>query len=231
VHLEALEPRILLSSDPLSDPATAGPAADAALRLEDVDATDTLLLIDTGSLSISQAGALDQKNAVDPAAVALPEADVSASEDAVIPSHPRAPQSSGRRIAFVERGAADPRALIDAMGPGDGVSSVSNLEVVALDADSDGIAQITDYLHDARNIAAIHVLSHGAAGSLQLGGTRLDADALDSYTAQWAVWGEALAEDADILLYGCDVAHGRQGVAFVEDLAGRPHARGKAALR
>jgi len=221
VHLEALEPRILLSSDPLSDPAAAGPAAAAAVDLEDDDGTDPLLLIDSAGQSTMLDGALDPKRAVDLAAGAMSAADVSASDDAVIASQPSASLSPGRQIAFVERGAADPRALIDAAGPADGAESVSNLEVVTIDSDGDGIAQITDYLLDARDIAAIHVFSHGAIGSLQLGGARLDSDALDAYATQLAVWGAALAEDADILLYGCSVAGGRQGAAYVEDLAAR----------
>jgi len=220
VHLEALEPRILLSSDPLSYPAAAGPAAVAAVDLEDDDGTDPLLLIDSAGQSSLIDGALDPQRAVDLAAGAA-AVDVSASDDAVIASPLPASMDSGRQIAFVERGAADPRALIDAAGPADGPGSVSNLEVVTIDSDGDGIAQITDYLLDARDIAAIHVFSHGASGSLQLGGARLDSDALDAYATQLAVWGEALAEDADILLYGCSVADGRQGAAFVKDLAAR----------
>jgi len=58
VHLEALEPRILLSSDPLSDPA-------AAVDLEDDDGTDPLLLIDSAGQSTLIDGALDEKSAVE----------------------------------------------------------------------------------------------------------------------------------------------------------------------
>ncbi|MBF0621207.1 MAG: DUF4347 domain-containing protein [Magnetococcales bacterium] len=33
------------------------------------------------------------------------------------------------------------------------------------------------------------------------------------------LWGDALSEDADILFYGCDVAAGDDGTAFVKGLS------------
>ena len=67
VHFEPLEPRILLSNDPspFSFTAAAGAAADLTLRLEEINGTDTLQLIDTGTLSVLQALALDETSAVD----------------------------------------------------------------------------------------------------------------------------------------------------------------------
>ncbi|MCP4686198.1 MAG: DUF4347 domain-containing protein, partial [bacterium] len=220
MHLEALEPRILLSADGLSGMAAAGAVVDPTPDLEvdltpgleDVDGTDTHRLIDSGRQAVLQDRALDETGAVDFAAGASPEADASASEAAGIRSHPSTPEISGRQIAFVDTGVDDHQTLIEVMGLGDGAASV----VVVLDADSDGMEQITDYLYDAENISAIHILSHGSAGGLQLGSTRLDTDSLDSHTTQLAVWGEALAEDADILLYGCNVAAGQRGISFVE---------------
>ncbi len=78
---------------------------------------------------------------------------------------------------------------LEAIGLGDGAWSVVNPAVVVLDADRDGMGQITATLHDAENISAIHILSHGSAGGLQPGSTRLDTDSLGSYTTQLPVLG------------------------------------------
>ena len=41
---------------------------------------------------------------------------------------------------------------------------------------------------------------------MQIGSTRLDAATLAGRGAEIAGWGRALTDDADLLLYGCDVA-------------------------
>ena len=94
-----------------------------------------------------------------------------------------------------------------------------SLEIIRLDADLDGVEQISEALAGRDGLDAIHIISHGAAGQLQLGNTTLDADALDARTEAIAAWGVALTDTADILLYGCDVAGNANGVAFVAALA------------
>ena len=93
------------------------------------------------------------------------------------------------------------------------------LEIVTLDGDEDGLLTITRTLAGRQDIAAVHVLTHGADGQLQLGGTRLDAQALMQRAGEVAAWGSALAPGADLLLYGCDVAQSDAGRQFVRDLA------------
>jgi len=65
VHLETLEPRILLSNDPLSYSAAAGTAVDLTLRLEQINGTEMLQLIDTGSQSVLQSQALEDTGTVE----------------------------------------------------------------------------------------------------------------------------------------------------------------------
>ena len=93
------------------------------------------------------------------------------------------------------------------------------LEIVTLDSDEDGLLAITRTLAGRQDIAAVHVLTHGADGQLQLGSTRLDAQALMLRAGEVAAWGSALAPGADLLLYGCDVAQSDAGRQFVRDLA------------
>jgi len=51
------------------------------------------------------------------------------------------------------------------------VAGIDNADVVLLDSAQDGIAQITQTLANYKQLDSIQILSHGQAGSLQLGST------------------------------------------------------------
>lgn len=91
--------------------------------------------------------------------------------------------------------------------------------IVELTADSDGIDQISETLAQYQDIESIHVLSHGDQAQLILGSTILDSQALAGRSDDLSGWSNYLSADADILLYGCDVAQGDEGQAFIESLA------------
>ncbi|MEI6268596.1 MAG: DUF4347 domain-containing protein, partial [Methylococcaceae bacterium] len=104
----------------------------------------------------------------------------------------------------------------------------SDTAVLILDPFSDGLTQISDYLTSMAAKAgtlgfvplqSIQILSHGDAGSLLLGSNTLTSSNLNQYSHQLAVIGNALSETGDILLYGCNVAHGVAGEAFIAGLA------------
>jgi predicted outer membrane repeat protein len=97
--------------------------------------------------------------------------------------------------------------------------STPDTEVYLLNSSEDAIAQIGSVLAGRSNISSIQVLSHGESGGLQLGQNWLTADKLSAYATQFDSWKSALAEDADILLYGCNVAQGELGQAFVTILS------------
>ncbi|MBD1899508.1 DUF4347 domain-containing protein [Trichocoleus sp. DQ-A3] len=92
-------------------------------------------------------------------------------------------------------------------------------EVFILNPMQDGVAQIAQVLAERTDIASVHIVSHGTQGTLQLGSTRLNSSNLEAYTSQLQQWANALTPDADILLYGCDVAAGEVGAAFVQQLS------------
>jgi CSLREA domain-containing protein len=121
---------------------------------------------------------------------------------------------SRHEIVFVDAAVGDAeRLLADWMPDG------RTVEVIRLDAGSDGVDQISQALAGRQGVAALHIVSHGAAGALQLGTGTLDALSLALRAEQIARWGDSLAGDADLLLYGCDVARGDAGGRFVADLA------------
>ncbi|WP_448272616.1 DUF4347 domain-containing protein [Nostoc sp. DSM 114160] len=93
-------------------------------------------------------------------------------------------------------------------------------EVVILDANRDGLAQITEFLakRESNSVQSIHIVSHGSVGSLQLGSINFNLSNLDSYKNQLQKWATALTDKADILIYGCDVASG-EGTKFVQQIS------------
>ncbi|MGH8817529.1 MAG: DUF4347 domain-containing protein, partial [Achromobacter pestifer] len=123
-------------------------------------------------------------------------------------------------------------------GPQVQVLRSHDTEIIVLDGRYDGVDQITQILGQHKDLAAVQIMSHGSAGSLTLGTATLGEAQLDTYKEQLRAWGDALSEDGDILLYGCNVASGRGGVAFVDslsaitraDVAAATHTVGSAAL-
>jgi Ca2+-binding RTX toxin-like protein len=96
--------------------------------------------------------------------------------------------------------------------------------VLILDSGTDGLTQISDYLSNASAsglllLQSIQIISHGSAGSLQLGSSRISSSNLGLYTKQLAKIGSSLTDTGDILLYGCNVAAGQVGLDFINQFA------------
>ncbi len=122
-----------------------------------------------------------------------------------------APPADRREVVFVDPNVGNFEALVSGVHPA--------AEVVVLNPTGDGLQQIADYLSDVSDIDAVHIVSHGEAGAVSLGGMTLDLAAIDARSETLAQIGDALNADADILFYGCDVAAGDTGAAFVSALA------------
>ncbi|MEZ5627415.1 MAG: DUF4347 domain-containing protein [Rhodocyclaceae bacterium] len=117
-------------------------------------------------------------------------------------------------VLFIDQSLPDAEALHDALRQAN-----PSLDVIWLDAQRDGIAQISDALAGRKHIDAIHLITHGADGQLALGNTTVDRTTLSTHASAIAAWGNALSDDADLLLYGCDVAGSPVGQAFLAELA------------
>jgi hypothetical protein len=134
---------------------------------------------------------------------------------AIIPGQ-RAVQQS--EVAFIDASAPDAAALARLLSDG-AAARGTTLHIVSISGHDDGVATITEALGRIDRVSAVHVLSHGGAGFLQLGRTTLDLQTLHARAGEVAQWGEALALGANVLLYGCNVAESASGQAFVERLA------------
>ncbi|MFZ2651434.1 MAG: DUF4347 domain-containing protein, partial [Burkholderiaceae bacterium] len=120
-------------------------------------------------------------------------------------------------IAFVDVALPDAQSLIDDLQAQRDAGR--RIEVVRIESGEDGITRMGEVLAGRTDISAVHVLSHGSDGALQLGSTQLDAATLLARAGELAQWSSALAQDADLLLYGCDLAAGSTGQQLVANLA------------
>ncbi len=97
--------------------------------------------------------------------------------------------------------------------------STRNIEILILDHDLDGIEQITDFLDSKVNVSALHIVSHAETGAIQLGNLWLSDANMDGYSGAIASWQHAFQSDADILLYGCDLASSESGQNLLHAIA------------
>jgi Ca2+-binding RTX toxin-like protein len=119
--------------------------------------------------------------------------------------------SAPTEIVFIDGSLPDLDKLIDALPAG--------RLVHVLDPRSDGLQQMAGVLALHAGLSAVHVLSHGGPGYLTLGNAHIDNMSLADYGIALQTIGRALAPGADLLLYGCDVAAGPGGQAFLGALA------------
>lgn len=115
-----------------------------------------------------------------------------------------------KEILVLDNAIADRETLLQGLS--------DDVEVILLDG-GDSLAELADALSGRTDIEALHIVSHGSAGQLYLGGETLDAQTLAEQSATLARIGTALSESGDILLYGCNTGAGETGQAFVEQLA------------
>ncbi|MBF0348338.1 MAG: DUF4347 domain-containing protein, partial [Magnetococcales bacterium] len=191
LHVEAMEPRFLLSGEGLMLPPTPSPD-------EGLEAPLNQTVSDP--LSTRSVAALHQNEQID--------------------SRQTAAQTEGaNEIIFIDPSVKNHESLIAAaLKARSGQTEPGRVEVVVLDSTRDGVEQMTTWLDGYKDLQAVHVLSHGDIAALRLGITTLNQANLDDYREQLAAWNVAMAPGADLLFYGCDIAAGTEGRAFVEQL-------------
>ncbi|MDQ8036256.1 MAG: DUF4347 domain-containing protein [Pedobacter sp.] len=121
--------------------------------------------------------------------------------------------SPAKELLFVDANIDGYEALIAGLG--------SNIEVHTLQGQG-WSAQMKSVLEQHQgDIAAVHLVSHGTAGELRLAGSSITSTNLDAYAPLWAAMKQSLTQDGDLLIYGCDVAAGDSGTAFIQALSER----------
>ena len=123
-------------------------------------------------------------------------------------------------VIFIDAGVDDADTLLADLRSqsGSGAGETQWL-VVTLSSDRDGVDQITDALRELSGVDAVHIISHGDGEGITLGNMQLDIDSASSYAGDIASWGHALDSDADLLIYGCDLASTESGQDLIDILA------------
>ncbi|MFZ3120249.1 MAG: Ig-like domain-containing protein, partial [Variovorax sp.] len=156
----------------------------------------------------SQLLSLEQRFMFDGAAVDAAHAAEPAHDSAPPPVPPavevRAPEPARdqgkKEVVLVDTSLADYKTLEAGVREGVGI--------VEFDGTKDGLAQIAAWAASQEGYDAIHILSHGSQGVVNLGTMQLSETSLATSNVQagLAQLGQALSADGDMLLYGCDVA-------------------------
>ena len=94
-----------------------------------------------------------------------------------------------------------------------------SIPVIVLEQGKGTLKGIAEALSDYESLSAVHLVTHGSVGQLTLGDEVVNLDTLDASIASLAGISDAMAENADLMIYGCTVAGGDKGEAFVEGLA------------
>ncbi|MDJ0735520.1 MAG: DUF4347 domain-containing protein, partial [Nostocaceae cyanobacterium] len=115
----------------------------------------------------------------------------------------------GKNIIFIDSTVNDYQSLIKGANP--------SAQIVILLPTQDGIAQITTTLQKYPQIEAVHIVSHGSPGCLNLGNTKLSLNSLEKYKSQLQIWSKRISSSS-LLLYGCNVAAGDAGEEFIQKL-------------
>ncbi|MBP3996508.1 Ig-like domain-containing protein, partial [Pseudomonas koreensis] len=115
-------------------------------------------------------------------------------------------------IAFVSNNLANWRELADAFA--------SSVQVVILDGTRDGVEQMSQALAGRTGIDAIHLLTHGVAGQIELGTATLNESSMQGqYRDALSRMGASLADRGDILVYGCNFSAGASGLSAARTLS------------
>ena len=115
-------------------------------------------------------------------------------------------------IVFIDARVDNFQSLLSGLEP--------NTEAVILDPTQDGISQITEFLKARSGVVdSVQILSHGSAGSLQIGSTELNSNNLEQYKQSLQQWfSPLLNKRPDLILYGCEVGSGLVGDNFIQKL-------------
>ena len=204
VSVGHLEERLLFSASPVAVVAQIAEVADPSLVSPSVENQDPLLA-DMRLLDVVAGDVLPPD-----------------SQDAMLEEGGFAVSGTKQQtmeVVFIDSAIGDVERLIDDLTSSAASDSSRRLEFVILDQTRDGLAQITSALLKFNGVDGLHIVSHGDSGKVQLGSTSLSLNNLSKYESAIRAWQYAMSDEADILIYGCNLAADATGRALLNELS------------
>ena len=124
----------------------------------------------------------------------------------------------GKELVVVDESIQDLQSILE--GLEQQKSSGRDFEVLITRTDQDGIVEITNLLSQLEDVSALHIISHGGEGEIQLGNVTLNSQTLAERAAGLKSWQSHLQASADVLIYGCNLAANEAGERFIDQLSG-----------
>ncbi|ERT04640.1 hemolysin-type calcium-binding repeat family protein [Lyngbya aestuarii BL J] len=119
------------------------------------------------------------------------------------------------QLLFIDSAVQQPEYLTQDLTP----ESHPNLHSFIISPQANFIAEVTQILTKYSQVNAIHFVFHGEDHTLQLGQINLTPKTLETYAPLLKQWHKFLTADADILLYGCNVAKTPKGQELVHQFS------------
>ena len=97
----------------------------------------------------------------------------------------------------------------------------TDASVLFISDSESGVSAVSNFLASKDDVGSLHIVTHANAdGSLQLGRDTLTQDSIQNTFSQFiSEWSNALSEDADLLLYGCNLAESQDGIETLNALS------------
>ncbi|MCR8921441.1 DUF4347 domain-containing protein [Dasania sp. GY-MA-18] len=236
--IESLEPRLLMSADPLgaADPSGLLNPLDDKLALGDQAAAEQLLQTLAASyldkpvlaattpepISLSSLSQLyPQDKLHGPQQSTFYSSDEQESGNTALIDElavllPTADEAIRQELIFVDTSLEDYQSLLAAIPSND---QQTHYSVIEWQPGEDALAKITSTLAALGEVDAIHIISHGNENGFALGDQWLSSDKLNEYQASLNQWRQFLDSEADLLIYGCELAAGEAGRDLLTGLA------------
>jgi hypothetical protein len=117
----------------------------------------------------------------------------------------------GNHVVVIDRDLPELDVLITGVKPGS--------RLIYLDNTKSPLASILKIIKENAPVSSLHILSHGKPGTLIFSSDKVTVENLEENHVILGAWKEYFINHGDVLLYGCEVAKGNEGIEFIKALA------------
>ncbi|MEM9942640.1 MAG: DUF4347 domain-containing protein [Planctomycetota bacterium] len=126
-------------------------------------------------------------------------------------------QASSVELVVIDAGVEDAGTLIESFLT---QNPDREFQISMLNSHSDGFDQVQGLLEVSNErFSAVHILSHGSQGVLNLGNSQLSLGNFSEHASQLELWSAQLHPQSEILIYGCQFAGSDSGHELLHSIA------------